>query len=170
MQVIISEYLYKTTDLPEGVMSKTRASYVCEKACAEYAEKVGYIPYIKLGHGQMNNLNDTIVADVFEAILGCIYLDQGFEVAKKYIHEVIIPYIEEGYQFFDDYKTALQEMVQTDKKSVEYRLVKEDGPAHDKTFEVDVVIDDIVYGHGVGKSKKEAEQNAAYDAFSKCAK
>ena len=170
LQVIISEYLYRTTDLPEGVMSKTRASYVCEKACAEYAEKVGYIPYIKLGHGQMNNLNDTIVADVFEAILGCIYLDQGFEVAKKYIHEVIIPYIEEGYQFFDDYKTALQEMVQTDKKSVEYRLVKEDGPAHDKTFEVDVVIDDIVYGHGVGKSKKEAEQNAAYDAFSKCAK
>lgn len=170
LQVIISEYLYKTTDLPEGVMSKTRASYVCEKACAEYAKKVGYIPYIKLGHGQINNLNDTIVADIFEAILGCIYLDQGFEVAKQYIHEVIIPYIEEGYQFFDDYKTALQEMVQTDKKSVEYRLVKEDGPAHDKTFEVDVVIDDIVYGHGVGKSKKEAEQNAAYDAFSKCAK
>lgn len=170
LQVIISEYLYKTTDLPEGIMSKTRASYVCEKACAEYAKKVGYIPYIKLGHGQINNLNDTIVADIFEAILGCIYLDQGFEVAKQYIHEVIIPYIEEGYQFFDDYKTALQEMVQTDKKSVEYRLVKEDGPAHDKTFEVDVVIDDIVYGHGVGKSKKEAEQNAAYDAFSKCAK
>ena len=170
LQVIISEYLYKTTDLPEGVMSKTRASYVCEKACAEYANKVGYIPFIKLGHGQMNNLNDTIVADVFEAILGCIYLDQGFDVAKKYIHEVIIPYIEEGYQFFDDYKTALQEMVQTDKRSVEYRLVKEEGPAHDKTFEVDVVIDDIVYGHGVGKSKKEAEQNAAYDAFSKCAK
>lgn len=170
LQVIISEYLYKTTDLPEGIMSKTRASYVCEKACAEYAKKVGYIPYIKLGHGQMNNLNDTIVADVFEAILGCIYLDQGFEVAKKYIHEVIIPYIEEGYQFFDDYKTALQEMVQTDKKSVEYRLVSEEGPAHDKTFEVDVVIDDIVYGHGVGKSKKEAEQNAAYNAFSKCAK
>ena len=170
LQVIISEYLYKNTDLPEGVMSKTRASYVCEKACAEYAKKVGYIPYIKLGHGQINNLNDTIIADVFEAILGCIYLDQGFMTAKKYIYEVIIPYIEEGYQFFDDYKTALQEMVQTDKKSVEYRLVSEDGPAHDKTFEVDVVIDDIVYGHGVGKSKKEAEQNAAYDAFSKCAK
>ena len=170
LQVIISEYLYKNTDLPEGVMSKTRASYVCEKACAEYAKKVGYIPYIKLGHGQLNNLNDTIIADVFEAILGCIYLDQGFMTAKKYIHEVIIPYIEDGYQFFDDYKTALQEMVQTDKKSVEYRLVNEEGPAHDKTFEVDVIIDDIVYGHGVGKSKKEAEQNAAYDAFSKCAK
>ena len=118
----------------------------------------------------MGNVNDTIVADIFEAILGAIFLDQGFMTAKKYIHDVVIPYIESGYQFFDDYKTALQEMVQTDKKSVEYRLVNEEGPAHDKTFEVDVVIDDIVYGHGVGKSKKEAEQNAAYDAFSKCAK
>lgn len=170
LQVIVSEYLYKNTDLPEGVMSKTRASYVCEKALAEYAKNIGYIPFIKVGHGQMGNVNDTIVADVFEAVLGAIYLDQGFDIAKKYIHEVVIPYIESGHQFFDDYKTVLQEMVQTDKKSVEYRLVKEDGPAHDKTFEVDVIIDNIVYGHGVGKSKKEAEQNAAYDAFSKCAK
>jgi ribonuclease-3 len=162
--------LYKNTDLPEGVMSKTRASYVCEKALAEYAKNIGYIPFIKVGHGQMGNVNDTIVADIFEAVLGAIYLDQGFDIAKKYIHEVVIPYIESGHQFFDDYKTVLQEMDQTDKKSVEYRLVKEDGPAHDKTFEVDVIIDNIVYGHGVGKSKKEAEQNAAYDAFSKCAK
>lgn len=170
LQVIVSEYLYKNTDLPEGVMSKTRASYVCEKALAEYAKNIGYIPFIKVGHGQIGNVNDTIVADIFEAVLGAIYLDQGFDIAKKYIHEVVIPYIESGHQFFDDYKTVLQEMVQTDKKSVEYRLVKEDGPAHDKTFEVDVIIDNIVYGHGVGKSKKEAEQNAAYDAFSKCAK
>lgn len=170
LQVIISEYLYKNTNLPEGVMSKTRASYVCEKACSEYAKKIGYVPFIKVGHGQIGNVNETIIADVFEAILGAIYLDQGFEVAKKYIYEVIVPYIEDGVQFFDDYKTALQEMVQTDKKSIEYRLVNEEGPAHDKTFEVNVVIDDIVYGHGVGKTKKEAEQKAAYDAFSKCAK
>lgn len=170
LQVIVSDYLYNKTDLPEGIMSKTRASYVCEKALAEYAKKIGYIPFIKVGHGQLGNVNDTIVADIFEAILGAIYLDQGFAAAKKYINEVVIPYIESGEQFFDDYKTVLQEMVQTDKKSIEYRLVKEDGPAHDKTFEVDVIIDDIIYGHGVGKSKKEAEQNAAYDAFSKCAK
>lgn len=170
LQVIVSEYLYNFTDLPEGVMSKTRAEYVCEKALAEYANSVGYIPYIKVGHGQLNNINNTIIADVFEAILGAIYLDQGFEVSKKYIYDVVIPYIKSGKQFFGDYKTILQEMVQTDKKSVEYRLVKEEGPAHDRTFEVDVVIDDIVYGRGVGKSKKEAEQNAAYDAFSKCAK
>lgn len=170
LQVIVSEYLYKTTDLPEGLMSKTRASYVCEKALAEYANEIGYVPYIKVGHGQIGNVNDAIVADVFEAILGCIYLDQGFQIAKKYIYDVVVPFIEKGYQFFDDYKTVLQEMVQTDKKSIEYRLVSETGPAHDKTFEVDVVIDDIIYGHGVGKTKKEAEQKAAYDAFSKCAK
>ncbi len=167
LQLIVSEYLYKNSTDAEGVMSKTRASYVCEKALAEYAKKVGYIDYIKVGHGQVGNVNDTIIADIFEAILGAIYLDQGFMTAKKYIHEVVIPYIEEGYQFFDDYKTLFQELVQTDKKSVEYKVVKEDGPAHDRTFEVDVVVDDIVYGHGVGKSKKEAEQKAAYDAYSK---
>ena len=167
LEAIVSEYLYKNTTDAEGVMSKTRASYVCEKALAEYAKKVGYIDYIKVGHGQINNVNETIIADIFEAILGVIYLDQGFDAAKKYIYEVVIPYIEEGYQFFDDYKTLLQELVQTDKKSVEYRVVKEEGPAHDKTFEIDVVVDDIIYGHGVGKSKKEAEQKAAYDAYSK---
>lgn len=167
LQVIVSEYLYKNFDESEGQMSKVRASYVCEKALAEYAKEVGYIPYIKVGHGQINNVNETIIADIFEAILGVIYLDQGFDVAKKYIYEVVIPYIENKHQFFDDYKTLLQEMVQTDKKSVEYKIVKEEGPAHDKTFEVDVVIDNIIYGHGKGKSKKEAEQKAAYDAYSK---
>lgn len=167
LQVIVSDYLYNNTDLPEGLMSKTRASYVCEKALAEYAKEVGYVPFIKVGHGQLGNVNETIIADIFEAILGAIYLDQGFEIARKYIFAVVIPYIEKGYQFFDDYKTIFQEMVQTDKKSVEYQLVKEEGPAHDKTFEVDAVIDGIIYGHGVGKTKKEAEQNAAYDAYSK---
>ena len=170
LQLIVSEYLYKNTSLPEGVMSKTRASYVCEKALVEYEKNVGYKEYIKVGHGQIGHVNDTIVADVFEAILGAIFLDQGLSVAKNYIYEIIIPYIEGGYQFFDDYKTRLQEMVQTEKESVEYRVVNESGPAHDRTFEVDVIIDDIVYGHGIGKSKKEAEQNAAYDAYSKCAK
>jgi ribonuclease-3 len=170
LQLIVSEYLYNTTLLPEGVMSKTRAGYVCEKALSEYEKNIGYKDYIKVGHGQIGNVNQTIVADVFEAILGAIYLDQGFDIAKKYIYDVVIPFIDEGYQFFDDYKTVLQEMVQTDKKSVEYKLVNESGPAHDRFFEVDVIIDGITYGHGSGKSKKEAEQNAAFDAYSKCAK
>lgn len=170
LQLVVSEYLYKNTSLPEGVMSKTRASYVCEKALVEYEKKIGYKEYIKVGHGQIGNVNDTIIADVFEAILGAVFFDQGFDVAKSYVYKIVIPYIESGYQFFDDYKTKLQEMVQTEKESVEYRLVNETGPAHDRTFEVDVVIDNIIYGHGIGKSKKEAEQNAAFDAYSKCAK
>lgn len=170
LQLIISDFLFVNSDQKEGSMSKTRASYVCEKALCEYEKSIGFKSYIKVGHGQIGNVNDTIVADVFEAILGAVFLDQGFDCAKKYIYDVVVPYIEKGYQFFDDYKTILQEMVQTDKKSVEYKLINESGPAHNRVFEVCVVIDDIVYGKGVGKSKKEAEQKAAYDAYSKCAK
>lgn len=99
-----------------------------------------------------------------------IYLDQGFLVAKKYIDTIIIPYIKAKKNFLEDYKSTLQEMVQTDKKSLEYILVSETGPAHDKKFEVEVKIDDMIYGTGVGKSKKEAEQNAALDAIEKSAR
>ena len=126
--------------------------------------------YIKVGHGQEKNVNDTIIADVFEAVTGAIYLDQGFLVAKKYIDTIIIPYIKAKKNFLEDYKSTLQEMVQTDKKSLEYILVSETGPAHDKKFEVEVKIDDMIYGTGVGKSKKEAEQNAALDAIEKSAR
>ena len=117
-----------------------------------------------------NNLNDTIIADVFEAVIGCIYLDLGFDVAKKFIDDIIIPYIKKDYNFNKDYKSLLQEFVQTDKKSLEYEVVKEYGMAHEKTFEVVVKIDNIVYGKGLGKSKKEAEQNAAFDAYQKSAR
>lgn len=167
LQLIVSEYLYSNTCDKEGIMSKNRASYVCEKALASYAKDIGYIPYIKAGHGQINNINETIIADIFEAILGAIYLDLGFDIAKNYVISIVKPYIDKRIIFFDDYKTVLQELVQTDKKSVEYRLISESGPAHDRTFVVDVVIDNIVYGHGEGKTKKEAEQNAAYDAYLK---
>jgi len=169
LELITSEYFYKQTTYKEGDMSKIRASFVCEKALATYARNLGLEEYIKVGHGQAHNINDTILADVFEAVLGAIYLDQGFEVAKKYIDEIIIPYIKSGTHFLGDYKSLLQELVQTDKKSLEYVLVGESGPAHDKCFEIEVRIDDMVYGKGQGKSKKEAEQNAAYDAYRKSA-
>lgn len=167
LQNITSEYFYLNTDLSEGDMSKVRASYVCEQALAEYSKKVGIDKYIKLGHGQEKNLNDTIIADCFESVLGAIYLDQGFEVAKKYVCEVVLPYIESEHLFFGDYKSLLQELVQTDKKSLEYVLINESGPAHDKRFMVEVRIDNIVYGVGSGRSKKEAEQKAAFDAYKK---
>ena len=169
LEAVTSEYLYLHTDYSEGEMTKIRANYVCEKALATYSKKLGIDKYIRLGHGQIHNLNDTIIADVFEAVAAAIYLDQGYEVVKKYLNDIIVPFINEGWDFNTDYKTKLQEAVQTNKKSLEYVLIREYGEAHDKTFEMAVKIDDIIYGKGIGKSKKEAEQNAALDALNKSA-
>ena len=170
LQILMSDYLYNNMELTEGEMSKTRASYVCESACAKYAEEINYVPYIRVGHGQINNINETIIADIFESIMGCIYLDQGLDAARSLFKQVVIPCVENHSIFTADYKSKLQELVQTTKKSLEYRVISEKGPAHDRTFEVEVVIDDIVYGKGIGKSKKEAEQRAALDAYNKQAK
>ena len=170
LQLVVSDYLFNTTDNLEGEMSKIRASYVCEAALATYAKEVGIIEEIRLGNGQSRALNDTIIADVFEAVLGAIYLDLGFEVAKSYVGTIVIPHIESKDEYFGDYKSLLQELVQTDRKSLEYVLLSESGPAHDKWFEMAVQIDQMVYGIGTGKSKKEAEQNAAKAAYEKRAK
>ena len=170
LQLITSEYFYKKYDYQEGELSKIRASFVCEEALAQYAKDVGIDKHIKVGNGQKENINDTIIADTFESVLGAIYLDQGFDIAKSYVLKVLNPYVLEHHVFLGDYKSRLQEMVQTDKKSLEYRLVSETGPSHDKTFVFDVVIDGIIYGKGTGKSKKEAEQQAAYDALKKVAR
>ena len=167
LESVTSEYLYLNTDYSEGEMTKIRANYVCEKALATYSKKMGIDRYIRLGHGQINNLNDTIIADVFEAVAATVYLDQGYEVVKKYLQDIIVPFIKEGWDFNTDYKTKLQEAVQTNKKSLEYVLIREYGEAHDKTFEMAVKIDNIIYGKGIGKSKKEAEQNAELDALNK---
>ena len=170
LQLITSEYFYKKYDYQEGELSKIRASFVCEEALAQYAKDVGIDKHIKVGNGQKGNINDTIIADTFESVLGAIYLDQGFDVAKSYVLKVLNPYVLEHHVFLGDYKSRLQEMVQTNKKSLEYRLISETGPSHDKTFVFEVVIDGIIYGKGTGKSKKEAEQQAAYDALKKVAK
>ena len=170
LELVTSEYFYLHTNLKEGDMSKTRASFVCENALVTYAKNIGLDKYILVGHGQEGKVNDTILADVFESVLGAIYLDCGFLKAKEYADQIILPYIKEGAHFLGDYKSLLQEMIQTDRKSLSYELVREKGPAHDKTFMVNVVIDGIVYGTGMGKSKKEAEQKAAYDAYQKRAR
>lgn len=167
LQIIMSEYFYKNSDYSEGDMSKTRASYVCENALYEYSKKINLIPNIRVGHGLEHEINETIIADVFEAVLAVIYLEKGLDVARKYIHKVVIPFVEEKRVFYSDYKSHLQEMVQTEKKSLEYVLVSESGPAHNKRFKVNVLVDNIVFGTGSGRSKKEAEQNAARDAIKK---
>lgn len=170
LELITSEYFYKNTESKEGEMTKKRASFVCEQALAHYSKELGIDKLIRVGHGQLGNINDTIIADCFESVLGAIYLTHGLDVSKEYVNSIIVPYIEKDFIFFGDYKTLLQEYVQTDKKSLEYRLVNEYGEAHNKTFEVEVTIDGIVYGKGKGKSKKVAEQQAAFDAYKKSAK
>lgn len=170
LELITSEYFYENTFLKEGDMTKKRASFVCEQALSHYAKDLGIDKYIRVGHGQEDNINDTILADVFESVLGAMYLSCGLEETKKYVYEVIVPYIERDFVFLGDYKTLLQELVQTDKKSLDYVLVGEKGQAHNKTFEVEVRINNITYGRGIGKSKKEAEQKAAFDAYKKSAK
>ena len=166
IELIMSEYFYKNHNMTEGDMSKTRASYVCEAALYEYSKKINLIPYINVGNG-VDKDNETIVADVFEAVLAVIYLEKGLDVAKDYIYKIVLPYVENKTIFLSDYKSHLQEMVQTEKKSLEYIVVEESGPAHDKTFKVNVLVDGIIFGSGIGKSKKEAEQNAAKNAIKK---
>ena len=166
LEIVCSEYLYKNTKLPEGQMSKLRSLYVCENALFEYSKEINLKDYILLGNG-VEEANKTIIADVFEACMAVIYLEHGLSAVKKLFDKLIVPYIEREEDFLKDYKTLLQECVQTVKKSVEYRLVNESGPAHKKEFEVEVIIDGLVYAKGIGPSKKEAEQEAARIAYNK---
>ena len=153
-------------------MTKVRASYVCENALYEYSMELGLNNYLKVGHGELgkdSTLMKAAIADIFESFCAAIYLDLGFATVRRVVLSIVSPYIKEGVKFFEDYKSALQEAVQTEKESVTYNLVGEEGPSHNKTFTVEVVIDGIVYGSGVAGSKKEAEQNAARVALEKLA-
>lgn len=171
LELIMSEYLYKNFDLKEGQMTKIRSNYVCENALYEYSCVLGINNYIKLGNGELIHdgiHNKTIVADVFESFIGAMFLDSGLDVVKKFLYDNIIPLIEnKQIDVLEDYKSTLQEYVQTNKKSLDYEIIDEYGPAHDKRFVVAVKIDGIVYGRGLAHSKKEAEQAAAKDALSK---
>ena len=174
LELVVSEYLYISYKVKEGDLTKLRASYVCEEACFAYAVGLSLSDYIKVGHGEElvgGRYKKVILADIFEALLGAIYLDLGYETVKRVVLEVIVPYIEnEQIVFFEDYKSVLQEAVQSDKRMLRYNLINESGPAHNKRFTVEVKIDDILYGVGNGKSKKDAEQEAAKVALSKLAK
>ena len=171
LELIVSDYMYKNTEYEEGKMTKYRSHYVCENANYEYSTRLKLNDYLRLGHGEEERggkYRKAIVADIFESFIGAMYLDLGFDVVKEFIYKHVIPLIEnKNIEFFDDYKSVLQELVQTDKKSLEYVTVKEDGPAHDKIFTIVVKIDDIIYGTGTAHSKKEAEQIAAHDALRK---
>lgn len=169
LEIVCSDYLFSKTDKPEGVMSRLRSLYVCENALFEYSKEINLSKYILIGNG-IEEPNKTIIADVFEATMAVIYLEKGLEGVKKVFNGLIVPYIEREEDFLMDYKSLLQEEVQTVRQSVTYNLVNESGPAHHKTFEVEVVIDGFVFGKGIGFTKKEAEQNAAKEAYLKRAR
>ena len=168
LELATSEYFYLYSDSKEGEMSKVRASYVCEEALFEYSNAIGLTPHIRVGNG-VDQKTQSIVADCFESVLAVIYLEHGFSVAKKYALNIIVPYVEENVKFIIDSKSYLQEMVQMDKGTIEYKVINETGPQNSKTYEVEVYVDNIKYGIGTGKNKKEAEQNAARDAIDKMA-
>ena len=142
--------------------------------CYEYSKDLNLSKYIKVGHGEEidgGRYKKVILADIFEALMGAIYLDLGFSTAKRVIDSIVIPYVEDpNILFFSDYKSALQEYVQTKQKSLEYEVVLEQGPAHNKLFTTVVKIDGIIYGKGSAGSKKESEQEAARDALKILAK
>ena len=172
LDLVVADYLYNHYKETEGEMTKVRASYVCENANYAYSTSLGLEKYILVGHGEeKDHLKKAIVADIFEALMGAIYIDLGYATVRKVILDVIVPFInDDKITFFSDYKSSLQEFVQTEQKSLEYVLINEEGPAHDKRFTVNVIIDGIIYGSGIGTSKKEAEQEAAREAIEKMAK
>ena len=174
LELVMSEYLYKNTTYEEGEMTKLRSHYVCENALYEYSLRIGLNEFLLLGNGEYESggkFRKAIVADIFEAFIGAMYIDKGLDVVKDFIHSNVIDLIESNaFTFEEDYKSKLQELVQTDKRSLKYVVINEEGPAHNKVFTVEVKIDDIIYGVGKAHSKKEAEQEAAKNALSKSVK
>ena len=174
VDLVVSDYLYRSNKYQEGEMTKIRAAYVCENALYEYANDLEFSKYIRVGVGEYHSggkYKKAIVADTFESLIGAIYIDLGFEKAKEVALNIIVPYIEdENIRIFKDNKSALQEAVQTDQRPVEYEVLETTGPSHDRRFKVVVKIEGISYGIGTGKSKKQAEQEAAKQTMNMLAK
>lgn len=173
IDLVISEFLYNNTQYEEGQMTKLRAAYVCENALAEYAKSLNLSEYIKVGHGEEisgGKYKKTILADIFESLIGAIYIDQGYDIARDFVNKIITPYIKDKkVNFLEDYKSTLQELIQTNQKAVEYEVLSERGPSHNKEFVIIVKVNGLNYGVGSASSKKEAEQLAAKDALDKLA-
>lgn len=171
LELVSSEFLFhENKDMPEGQLTKLRASMVCEPSLAYCAKDIGLGKYILLGKGEEatgGRNRDSIISDVMEAVIGAVFLDGGIEYAKKFIFQFILSDLENKILFMDS-KTLLQEEVQKDNTAqLRYELVKETGPDHDKQFQVEAYLDNKVIGTGVGKTKKAAEQQAAYEALIK---
>ena len=163
-------------NISEGQMTRLRAQLVCEKALAIYSRQLHLNDFLLLGTGEEKTggrNKDAILADAFEAFLGALYLDQGMGAVDNILNEVITPRLAhpDDLGFIQDYKTKLQELIQMDNtRTLHYELVSENGPANSPRFVTNVIVDGLVLGTGSGVSKKQAEQNAAKNAFEKLAK
>lgn len=175
LQLWSSEAIYPM-NLSEGKMTSLRQQLVCEKALASYVRELKLNQFLKLGAGEEKTggrNRDAVIADMFEALLGALYLDQGMDAVSVILDAVILPRLvnPEESESFHDYKTRLQELVQADtRRTVHYELVSETGPSNAPHFVMNAVVDGLIMGTGEAGSKKQAEQNAAKDALSKIAK
>ena len=170
LELVTSEYLFlNNPTMPEGEATRKRASMVCEPALAFCAKDIELGEYLLLGKGEEatgGRKRDSITSDAMEALIGAIYLDGGFASAKEFIKNFILNDLENKKLFYDS-KTILQEVVQAKfkKEEIVYRLIGEEGPDHDKSFFVALYIGDAKYGEGKGRTKKSAEQQAAYQTI-----
>lgn len=171
LELVTSDFLYqKHLKMPEGELTKKRAGLVCEPSLAYCAEEICLGEYLLLGKGEEatgGRFRPSVTSDAMEALIGAIYLDGGFANAKEFVHKFILNDLEHKKLFYDS-KTILQEMVQGNMEGeIDYELIREEGPDHDKTFTVTVLIGDTVYGEGTGRTKKAAQQQASYQAILK---
>lgn len=169
LEMISSEYFYyHYPDMPEGKMTKMRAGAVCEPALAVTARQLEIGQFMRFSKGEEQTggrERDSIIADCVEAIIGAIYVESGYDEAKKFIGRFVLNDLEHKHMFYDA-KSILQEKVQTEShEPIRYDLLSESGPDHCKIFEVAVYIGDKRLGHGTGKTKKLAQQQAAYEAL-----
>lgn len=174
LDLLMGKFLFlENKKYDEGDLTKRRAKNVCESALVEYAKACNLKKYLYLGKGEEKSGGRNRVAlqaDAFEALIGAVYMDKGLEETYKIFDKVVITVMNsDSEDNFVDYKSYLQELVQSDKRTLEYRIVTEKGPSHNKIFTTRVYMDQILMGEGIGKSKKEAEQNAAEMALKKLA-
>lgn len=172
--LIVSTHLYRSHDyLPEGELTKARASIVCEPTLARRAKALGIGEYLRLGRGEAasgGRERDSILADAFEAIIGAIYIDGGFTAACAFVLNQLVDDLDQvaGGNYGRDFKTLLQEIAQRGGEGkIVYEVVGESGPDHNKTFTVEVSVNSVRLGSGTGRSKKEAEQHAASQAVNR---
>jgi ribonuclease III len=171
LELGVSRFLYSTEpDMTEGELTKLRAAIVCEPSLVKFSNELGLGRFILLGKGEEQTggrMRPALLADVFEAFIGALYIDQGMEAVVPFLEKVVFPKISIGaFSHVMDYKSRLQEIIQqTNSGQLQYEIIEEKGPAHAKNFVTVVRLGDEQLGTGLGKSKKEAEQEAARHAI-----